>query len=267
MSRKNTSSEATSNSSKDSATRRALLQAIGAGVAVSGYSGVGVANSSGPSPEKIYEQALHIRKRTGSVEKFHKYLRNHGFEVKSKENEFSKQSGDISPQRIKDHHMTGTLTLSEYSIADFDGIADYHVEVESDKWFGPGEDPEDHVSISWPWSDWDLHSNGTYINNGDNVLLQESQFNGADWSFDDYNSCMYGCDLWFAVGAYLEAEDPDSPPRKVQATYQSVWSDDGGGSLTDFSIDTDGTVSWNISGGGSSDVDKEQIDRQVAEED
>lgn len=254
-----------------SPSRRTFLKKTSSGAALLGVGAIG--NAAAVSEKTIFEvvrEADALRRRTDSHERFRQYIQNHGFGVSYSQNKFahinSKKSdkSTVGIERVRDKHMTGTLTLS-HNASSGNAVATYVVEVSSGNLNGPGTMPEDHVTISWPHSDFDLIEDGTNIYEGPNVLLKSSGFNGADWDWDDQGACGYGCDLDFTVSTEMKYLNPDSPPRKVQATYQSVWEDsDGGGALSGFSVGIDGSVGW--SSPSYSDVDYEQLDRQVVAE-
>ena len=243
--------------------RRKALKIVGSGLGVAGIGTVGAAASPERDLEEIYEEARRIRQKTGSQERFVEYLQTHCVGVSTSKSHFKKrnrsaesQSGDVSTEKVENADMTENLTVGgDYTHT----IADYKVEIKDG--YGTGEYNNDAVTISWKHADYDMGENGTHTDNATNVHLRQSGFEGALWSFDDHNACAWGCDLWFSVGTRMERTTTDTP-RKLQATYQTVWNDST--SVTGMSVDSDGTVSLSVSGGARTYV--EQIDRQVREE-
>lgn len=240
--------------------RRTILQSSGVSLSLIGLSGIGSSNQP-QSKEEVYREAHEIWEETGDAQQYKNYLENHGFDVSLTQSTFSHpshSSSEISPNRIKDNHMTGTLSLIEPGLFS-DAFADYKVEVQSGKLIGPGERPNDYVTISWPSSDYDLEPNGA-AEEGGNVLLNNSTFNGATWTWDDVDACHHGCDLSFRCSVSLSHLSSSS--RKIQATYQSAWGDNTAGLSISFS--SDGTISIGITGSGS--INYEQLDRSVVYE-
>lgn len=239
--------------------RRELIKTAGAAFATSGVAGVASARRSRQHhSERVFEEARAVRRKTGSQEEFIKYLEENGANVSVAQStvtpgtQHQDHGNDtVSAQKVSEDNITTTLTV-EY-MRPYNPIQiDYHVDIAGG--YKTGEENDDHLSISWPSDHFELSE--TYIDNGDNVRLVESGFDGAHWAFDDHWACGNYCDLWFAVGCQAHHEySVDNP--KAQATYQSVYSSDT--QIDGFSVDADGTVSFSVSGG----YDYEQIDRKV----
>ncbi|WP_135852011.1 hypothetical protein [Halorussus salinus] len=250
-------------SKNNSTQRRKVLKSIGSGLAVAGFGASGTVTAEEKSLEEIYKQARKIRQKTGEQEQFVEHLQKHCTGVEVTTSEFttkartSDDGSDVSTDRVKKRHMEGQLVLGgDYTHT----VADYRVDL--DGGYGTGEGNEDAVSISWKPKDYDMNNSGTHTDNASNVLLKQSGFNGALWTFDDWNACHYGCDgLWFSVGTRMKRLTTDTP-RKVQATYQSVWSDTT--AVTGMSVSGDGTVTMSVS--TTSEADYEQIHREVDRE-
>ncbi|USZ69211.1 hypothetical protein NGM10_05585 [Halorussus salilacus] len=139
-------------------------------------------------------------------------------------------------------------------------VSDYHIEL--DGGYGTGEKNNDVVTLSWKSEDYDLPEDGTFTEDATNVHLVQSSFNGAMWSYSDWDACGYGCDgASFAVGVRAKRETEDTP-RKIQATYQSVWNDDT--TVSGMTVNSGGDVELNFEGSSTEYV--EQINRQVREE-
>ncbi len=153
--------------------------------------------------------------------------------------------------------MTGYLTVGGNLTETF---ADYKVEIKDG--YGTGEDNHDVIGISWVPDDYDLQENGTRTQDATNAYLKDSSFDGALWGFDDFNACGWGCDLSFSVATDMDKTTTETP-RKIEATYQTVWNEST--SVVGFSVDSSGSMSLSVSGGGGQTY-VEQIDRQVVKE-
>lgn len=236
-----------------------------AGVGI-GTFGTTTLGSAKPEKPSLIDRARRIRRKTGSQKKFNRFLKKHGVEYEETKTKFRYVTGDaddVSAQKIKDKHIT--VTLSHYYHLDWDSdgaFADYRVDVNAQTAYGPGTEPWDHVTLSWPHTDYDLKEDGAYIDNANNATLRSSSFNGADWAWDDQNACGFGCDLWFSMGVKLTKLDSQTPPRKIQGTYQSVWGDESGGLAIGFGLD--GSLSFSFSGGGTTEY--KQLNREVSKE-
>jgi len=249
--------------SKNSFQRRKVIKTIGSSLALGGLGVTGTVAAEKRDLSDIYQKAREIRRKTDSQERFVEYLEKNSVNVTrtkshfQKPQKYSEDNSGPSTQKVDNADLTAELLLGgDYTHT----IADYRVEIKGG--YGTGEPKNDAVSISWVNSDYDLPEGGTFTDNAnpDNVYVQQSGFNGALWSFNDEYACDWGCDLWFSVGTRLKRKTTDTP-RKVQATYQSAWSD--GASISGMSIDYNGTVTMNLSSGQDY---VEQLNRDVEKE-
>ncbi len=243
--------------------RRKVVKTIGSGLAVAGFGASGTVTATERSLKEIYQTARKIRQKSGSQEQFVEYLQKHLVGVERSTQKFKKKARNssdgsgVSTQKVKDTNLTAQFVLGgDYTHT----VADYHVEINGDA--GTGEAADDAISISWKPNDYDLVEGGTFKNDARNATLKQSGFNGALWTFNDGTACQFGCNnLTFSLGTRMKRLTTETP-RKVQATYQSVWNNDT--FVTGMTVSSDGTVSLNVT--TSSETNYEQIDRNVEKE-
>lgn len=241
--------------------RRKMLKIAGSGLVMGGLGTTASASSSKKELSKIYEQARKVRRKSDSQERFIQYLQAHDIELTIEESMAKKpihaktsESEDVSTEKVESADLMNSLVIGDDGA---DAFADYCVNISGG--YGTGERADDALSLSWPSDDYDLKSNGAYIEDGPRVTLRQSGFNGAYWSYEDNYACGYGCDATFYVGVNLERLT-DETPRKVQATYQSLWNDDTW--VSGMSVGLDGSVTFSLT--QDSETNIEQIERLVA---
>lgn len=136
---------------KRSLTRRRTLQSIGAGVVgISGITNLPIVRAEKESHlDKHYKKALKIREKTGSREKFIKYLNKHLDVSESRKSVAitTNQSDDgYSIQYYPEYRINGYLTMT------YDGCDSGYVYTDFEWQFEQGgfpEDPHDLASLHW----------------------------------------------------------------------------------------------------------------------
>lgn len=175
--------------------------------------------------DRIHNQARHIREKTGSQEKFKKYLRNHADYFESKR---TKQGGNgFSTSDWDESDITTDLTLTYYydrctgDTEDPYAYFDLHVNLYGG---GDAEEGNDEITLSWNDSHYRIENNSSYSSGDtDNLSHRRQELNGTTWSYDDAAACGFGCsDRNIYVGCKAQLLNVDQE-RGVQGAYWDAY--------------------------------------------
>lgn len=200
-------------------TRRSVLGLLGS-TAVAGS--VPTVGSAKPEFRKIIDQAHRIREKTGSQQRFLKYLRSHGLTVANQRTEYvvPAQSEGISTAEISENYLDVELTLVynyyQCSLENIYTEYSWTWDVQS----GNGETPKDFISLGWPSDhyDYDSETHGSNVNHYD----RDNDLTGSVWKYDDSHLSAGDTDSSYA-GCYLKETTTDQD-RHVGGKYRHTWN-------------------------------------------
>lgn len=231
-----------------------MLKLSGSGLmTATGISVPAVAKGNPGREDGVYEQALHVMERTGSVAQFRRYLSNHGVPYTTTDITYSVpktiEDDEASTEYLDEEDLQIWLTLSRPN-CNYPGR--YRTEISFDwSWQGAddwGEAPDDAIGITFsdrhfwiPDEDgdefWTNHSNVEYDSQG----AQGIGFAVDDALADDGQLYSAGCKLRSQSGT----SDPLSS-RKVYGEYEHTY--DGSWASIGYSVGSI-SLSWSSSGG------------------
>lgn len=240
--------------------RREVLK--NTGLSVAGIAGIPtVSRATGRDRQKLIDQAFHILQKTGSIEKQHKFLRNHGFAtsynrqvykmpVGSRSSEMGTLAYDVADLEIAISIFKDCLSSGVYTV---EQEWTYHINDRTEEY---GAIPVDITGIGWREGHWNFNSKDisettystNYVSYRDG---SQSEGPGIAFNMDDEQSFEdYNADKWHRFGVYLKpAGDHDPRDRIVTGSYTHTWASVGingisidyGGVSVDVSNDTN---SW-----------------------
>lgn len=225
---------------RDSATgidRRAFLKTTGIGFAVVGT--FAATASAKPASREDIEQSLRVKEETGSIEKWHQFLRNRGSDVTSETATYempveANSSGDVSTQDWTKAELDITLTIGGYCTTDgpeyYADLSWSYDDAADSGNYGYGRLPLDIAGISYDYDWWDLtsYSVSEATSTSSYVTTREESFTGTGPAFEvnDYDISYDGAeqDLHYG-GVYLEPIGDYSPSeRRLQGGYTHTWN-------------------------------------------
>lgn len=235
--------------------RRSVLSTLASAGGLFGVSTIGVSarnrGRKGRDFKDIVETAKRIRAKTGSMDKFRRYLQHHGISGKYKTHSFSpSRSGGLRPAHIEDD---GALDIS---IGLVQNCLDYHGELfwsynpQSSGWFHTdvGKPPMDGAGIFFESDWWNLDGATTEdaLSTSYWVGYQDGSNGGDGPGFwvNDNNIFLYEdegdrhyCGVYLTpTGNYDENE------RAIHGEYTHTWND------TDVELSSIGvSFPWGIS--------------------
>lgn len=191
-------------------------------------SGTSVAKSSF---KETIQKALRIKERTGSLEKYEKYLHNQGFSKTKEQHSYTLPNHDEPDGPSTEEISESDLDITIYLWVDCSGNP-YYGELNWSYNFGyynTGADPVDVAGIGYDSSWWDLHSYSisetteasTYVTPNDDY------FDGSGPGFDvnDWNAYQDGEDTGHYAGVYIEPVGSyGTDERRIQGAYTHTWS-------------------------------------------
>lgn len=248
------------NGEENSASRRTLLRAAGvtAGVVVT-PTVVGAANNGGSGAseraDRVHDQALLIREKTGSHQKFKRFLANNANYFKSNQTTFEAPSDGVSTREwTSEAFATVDLTLTYYydSCTSGDPYAyfDYYVRMDTDHVHGEGG--PDQLSVSWNDDHYRYEEGSAYhVENHDLVSLSKESLNGVDWEWEDGNACYFDCanPKDFTVGCKAQLLTTDQE-RGVEASYWEMYQD---ATVSSVGFSSSGDINFSYSTTGETD--------------
>ncbi|WP_276300026.1 hypothetical protein [Halorussus lipolyticus] len=236
----------------NSRSRRNILRTFGAGIASTGFAGsaLGAAKKEvqkkrKDSFDKAFEQARQIREKTGSQEKFVRFLTSQGFKVAREDRTFQmptgEKGGDVSTQDFQKSELSTSMTLTEGCDSDYMYV-DYHVDIDADETSGPvGANGPDDITLSWDEDHFRVVDYRWYCS-ADNGSIKTTALNGLDWEYKDREACPIGCDVSWACGGKLKKKVTDQE-RAVRGVYHHTWNDT---EFKGFGVSSGGGVVWNF---------------------
>ena len=252
---------------KTQPSRRSVLKAGVASIVLTPAT-IGAAARQGESnkerADRIHDTALEIRDRTGSKEKFKRFLQNNADKFVDKQMSFTPGSAipdGPSVENWSEDAIETDLSLSYYTDSAGDEYANCHYDITVERGLGDhGEGGPDQMSISWADHHYRYVQDSEYYDpDMDNMGLKEESLNGVDWYWEDGKSCYYYCSTRdFYVGCQVKLLETVQE-RAVQASYWDVWDD---AYVCGVSFSTSGDVSFQLCNEGRID----QYGFEIAEE-
>lgn len=224
--------------------RRNALKTIAGSTAAISLMGWGNANTR-KSPDRIYQEALMVREETNSDAKFRSYLEEHGFKHRTTSHTISferpptweeRQEDQVSPEKLKDETLSGSIFLTEpcgndeYTWADFSWTFD----LEEDN-VQAGDKPNDVIGI---YSDdysriKDSQYGGAFVElpgEGSDPSTGALDTNGIAVEWDDYEAQKDAADrqdpnLGSYFGLKLQKDDLEDDPqqRLIVVEFEHTW--------------------------------------------
>lgn len=228
----------------DEISRRSFLSSAAGATALTAVPNV---TANRRSFDEIYQQALHIREKTGKREKFLKYLNKHTNVVSTAHREFQVPVGsseDVSTQEIPKSNITTDMTLLyELDCPDGDsyGYVDYEFSVDSP--YSYGEKGADHISLGWNGDHYKVIDYEWYSSDDSpNLSYNDSNLNGVDWEWIDDTACGAGCNIDNKyVGTKVQLLNTDQE-RSIRGEWRHTWSDT---SYNGFGVSSGGGIVFN----------------------
>lgn len=215
--------------------RRTFLKSLAGAGTVAGLPAVAKSTkAAGPS---VYEQALRLREKTGSVEKFRNFLVKRGASIATDDRTYEivkpSSSDDASAQYDKSQ-LDMQMTMTEYISA---SSYDLYVDLDFDVTYSlnDGDAPADVVGLGWEAREYDY---GDEHYSSDYVSWNKFSTTGAMWNYHDENDDCH-CQKSRNVGCRIEPEEGDEFTRHVNASFVHVYSS---ANIKSITMGTDGTV-------------------------
>ncbi|WP_276300639.1 hypothetical protein [Halorussus lipolyticus] len=246
---------------KPTTSRRNLLRVGTTAVATGVVPGIVSANDGQPTnserADRVHQQALSVRDRTGSQRRFKQFLSKRADYFANKRMSFTPASFEAdapSTQNWSSDAISTDLTLTYYydSCTSGDPYAyfDFYITVDSE--YGRGEGGPDQHSIGWADHHFRYEQDSAYHDSDmSNLSLEKEALNGVDWSWKDGKSCGLGTcgtkDYYVGCKAQLLTTDQE---RGVEASYWDMWKD---AKVESVSFTSSGSVSFTFTQEGRTD--------------
>lgn len=260
------------NNPGSSLNRRNALKTLGAGVAsLSVLGGVSSAKSQDKS-DKIYQQALKVREKTGSVARYRQFLKNHGFGVATDDSAYIVGNSDVSTNYLDKADLEIYFTLSSGNCTSYDD--NYYADINwkwSKDWDDQGETPRDQIGIRWDdthlllpneggdeyYSDnyeYNYCTNGGLCYSGQASQYSHSGGEGIVFGYMDRGSAADG-NHHYGGCKLRKISDQDNQNIQLRGDYEHNWSS----TVDSIGISYGGlTVTYADSGDHSWQVDRKQ---------
>lgn len=191
---------------------------------------MGTVRADGPSFDKLVEISRRIREKTGSTQRQHEFLRNHGVGTALETDTLRLgQSGGVGTQELSEDQIS--LYFSLYSDCNSDGYADgtYKLEFAWDysAFTSSGEKSHDFVGIAWKNGTWEYETANTDdLTTSDSYISYEggSSTSGPAFNIDDWNPFIQEYN-YVSVDVNWVGDQDEQDIDTVSASYTHTYNE------------------------------------------